>query len=81
MFYAKYGSKKQLIFENETIFKIAKNDHNAKGIAHAKYTKNKTKNKIAQDVSTNTLKIFYLINGRFAKVAKIVIFDVLLRSY
>ena len=40
LFYAKTGSKKQLIiyWKNESILKIAKNGHNAKAIAHAKYS-------------------------------------------
>ena len=38
LFYAKNGSKKQLIFENESILKMAKNGHNEKAIAHAKYS-------------------------------------------
>ena len=38
LFYAKNGSKKKLIFENESILKMAKNGHNAKAIAHAKYS-------------------------------------------
>ena len=29
--------EKQLIFENESILKMAKNGHNAKAIAHAKW--------------------------------------------
>ena len=66
LFYAKNGSKKQLIFENESILKMAKNGHNAKAIAHAKYSvwvKKSNCLKHAKNVSTNTLKLFYAKNG------------------
>ena len=37
LFYAKNGSKKQLILKNESILTM-ENGHNAKAIAHAKYS-------------------------------------------
>ena len=45
---------------------IAKNGHNAKAIAHAKYSlwvKKKNGLKHAKSVSTNTVKLFYAKNG------------------
>ena len=63
LFYAKNGSKKQLIFEKWEHFK---NGHNAKAIAHAKYlvwVKKWSCLKHAKNVSTNTLKLFYEKNG------------------
>ena len=36
LFYAKNGSKKQLMFKNEAILKIDKNGHHAKAKAFAK---------------------------------------------
>ena len=39
LFYAKTGSKKKNTYsKNESIFKLAKNGHNANAIAHAKYS-------------------------------------------
>ena len=38
LFYAKNGSKKHILFENESILKMAKNGHNAKAIGHAKWS-------------------------------------------
>ena len=52
--------------KNESILKMAKNGHNAKAIAHAKYhfgSKNKIALKHAKNVSTNTLELFYAKNG------------------
>ena len=46
-FYAKNGSKKQLIWKNESILKMANNGHNAKAIGHAKYSVWVEKKKIA----------------------------------
>ena len=45
---------------------MAKNGHNAKAIAHAKYSvwvKKSNCLKHAKNVSTNTLKLFYAKNG------------------
>ena len=45
---------------------MAKNGHNAKAIAHAKYSvwvKNLNCLKYAQNVSTNTFKLFYAKKG------------------
>ena len=66
LFYAKNGSKKQLILENEIILKLANVGHNAKAIAHAKYSvwvKKLNCLKHAKNVSTNTLELFYVKNG------------------
>ena len=38
LFNAKNRSKKPLIFQNESVLKMAKNGHNIKAIAHAKYS-------------------------------------------
>ena len=45
---------------------MAKNGHNAKAIAHAKYSvwgKKENCLKYAKNVSTNTFKLFYAKNG------------------
>ena len=38
LFYAKKAPKNNLYSKNESILKMAKNGHNAKAIAHAKYS-------------------------------------------
>ena len=63
LFYAKNGSKKQLIFEKWEHFE---NGHNARARAHAKYSvwvRKQNCLKHAKNVSTNTLKLFYAKNG------------------
>ena len=62
----KKRSKKQLIFENESILKMAQNGHNAKATAHAKYliwVKKYNCLKHSENNSTNTFKLFYAKNG------------------
>ena len=52
--------------KNGRTFKIGKNGHNAKAIAHAKWSvwvNNYNCLKDAKNVSTNTLKLFYARNG------------------
>ena len=59
----KTAKKKQLIFEKWENFE---NGHNAKAIAHEKYSvwvKKENCLKYAKNVSTNTLKLFYAKNG------------------
>ena len=63
LFYAKNGSKKQLIFEKWEYFE---NGHNARAIAHAKYSlwvKKSNSLKHGENVATNTFKLFYVKNG------------------
>ena len=63
LFYAKNGSKNS---KNESILKMAKNGHNAKAIAHAKYSvwvKKYNSLRHAKNLSTYTLKLFYAKNG------------------
>ena len=57
--------------KNEIILKMAKNGHNAKAIAHAKWAvwdKNEVCEKLAKNVCTNTLKLFYAKNGSKKKL-------------
>ena len=52
--------------KNGRTFKIAKNGHNAKAIAHAKWSVWVNQYNCLEDaknVSTNTLKLFYAKNG------------------
>ena len=52
--------------KNDSILKMAKNGHNAKAIAHVKYSvwvKKLNCLKDARNVSTNTLELFYAKNG------------------
>ena len=52
--------------KNENILKMAKNGHNAKAIAHAKYSvlvKKLNCLKHAKNVSTKTLELFYAKDG------------------
>ena len=58
----KTAPKNSYYSRNESILKIAKNGHNAKAIAHAKYSvcvKKYNCLKHAKNASTNTLKLFY----------------------
>ena len=58
----KTASKNSQYSKNESILKMAKNGHNAKAIAHAKYSVWLKKShclKHAKNVSTNTLQLFY----------------------
>ena len=60
---------------------MAKNGHNAKAIAHAKYhfgSKNKIALKHAKNVSTNTLELFYAKNV-LQKTANIRCFESILK--
>ena len=62
----KTAPKNSQYSKNGSIFKIAKNGHNAKAIAHAKWSvwvNNYNCLKDAKNVSTNTLKLFYAKNG------------------
>ena len=62
----KTAPKNSQYWKNESILKMAKNGHNAKAIAHAKYSvwvKKLNCLKHAKNLSTNTLEIFYAKNG------------------
>ena len=62
----KAAAKDLLYSKNKSILKIAKNGHNAKAIAHTKYSVWVQKLnclKHAKNNSTNTLKLFYAKNG------------------
>ena len=58
----KMARKNSKYSKNQSIFKMAKNGHNAKAIAHAKYSvwvKESNCLKHAKEGYTNTLHLFY----------------------
>ena len=67
----KTALKNSYFLKGESILKMAKNGHNAKALAHAKYSvwvKKYNCLKHAKNVSTNTFKLFYAKNGSKKKL-------------